>query len=57
MVTPDSSLPAFDRILKLLEGGITRRQGKMLAGSPAEMADRLYELLLDEGVIKPAAEK
>jgi hypothetical protein len=27
-VTPDSSLPAFYRILKLLEGGVSRRQGK-----------------------------
>ncbi|MFC1942564.1 electron transfer flavoprotein subunit beta/FixA family protein [Chloroflexota bacterium] len=54
--TPDSSLPAFDRILKLLEGGISRRQGIMLEGSSEEMADQLFKLLIDEGVIKSAAD-
>ncbi len=52
--TPESSLPAFYRILKLLEGGISRRQGRMLEGSGEELADQLFELLLAEGVIKPA---
>ena len=52
VATPESSLPAFDRILKLLEGGISRRQGKMLEGSPSELADQLFELLVDEGVIR-----
>lgn len=56
VTTPDSSLPAFDRILKLLEGGIARRQGKMLEGSPSELADQLFELLIDEGVIRRTAE-
>ena len=54
--TPDSSLPAFYRILKLLEGGISKRQGKMLEGSSEELADQLFELLIEEGVIKPAAD-
>jgi electron transfer flavoprotein beta subunit len=55
VTTPDSSLPAFYRVLKLLEGGIAKRQGKMLEGTPEEMADQLFQLLIDEGVIKPAA--
>ena len=54
--TPSSSLPAFDRILKLLEGGISRRQGKMLEGDTEQLAQQLYEILITEGVIKPAAE-
>jgi electron transfer flavoprotein beta subunit len=54
--TPESSLPAFDRILKLLEGGISKRQGEMLEGSSEELADRLFELLIEEGVIKSATE-
>jgi electron transfer flavoprotein beta subunit len=54
--TPESSLPAFDRILKLLEGGISRRQGKMLKGSSEELADQLFELFLTEGLLKPATE-
>lgn len=56
VITPDSSLPAFYRILKLLEGGISKRQGLILKGSNEELADQLFELLLTEGVIKPAKE-
>jgi len=55
--TPASSLPAFDRVLKLLEGGITKRRGKMLEGSTEELAEQLYELLVTEGVIRPAADR
>lgn len=55
VTTPDSSLPAFYRVLKLLEGGISKRQGKMLEGSAAELADQLFELLIDEGVIRRTA--
>jgi electron transfer flavoprotein beta subunit len=54
--TPESSLPAFDRIMKLLEGGISRRQGRMLEGSSEELADQLFELLINEGVIHPATD-
>ena len=54
---PESSLPAFDRILKLLEGGISKRQGMMLKGSSEEMADQLFELLIEEGVIESAKEE
>lgn len=52
----DSSLPAFYRILQLLEGGISRRRGLMLQGSSEELADHLFELLKEEGVIKSAAD-
>ena len=54
--TPESTLPAFDRILKLLQGGLTRRQGKMLQGSSEELVSQLYQLMVAEGVIKPASE-
>ncbi|MCK4273245.1 MAG: hypothetical protein KAW90_00025 [Dehalococcoidales bacterium] len=50
----DSSLPAFYRILQLLEGGISKRKGTMLEGSTEELAERLFELLKEEGVIRPA---
>ncbi len=50
----DSSLPAFYRILQLLEGGISRRKGTMLEGSTEELAGQLFEVLKEEGVIKPA---
>lgn len=55
--TPESSLPAFDRILKLLEGGISKRQGKMLQGNSIELADQLFELLVAEGLLKPASQQ
>jgi len=49
----DSSLPAFHRILQLLEGGISKRKGTMLKGSSEELAERLLEVLKEEGVIRP----
>jgi electron transfer flavoprotein beta subunit len=50
----DSSLPAFYRILQLLEGGISKRRGLMLQGSGEELAERLFELLKEEGVLRSA---
>ncbi len=50
----DSSLPAFYRILQLLEGGLGKREGLMLQGSADELTERLFELLLEYGVIKSA---
>ncbi len=50
----DSSLPAFHRILQLLEGGISKRKGTMLEGSSEELAEQLFEVLKNEGVIRPA---
>ncbi len=50
----DSSLPAFYRILQLLEGGITKRKGQLLEGSSDEVAEKLYQLFLEEGVVKRA---
>jgi electron transfer flavoprotein beta subunit len=55
--TPASSLPAFDRILKLLEGGIPKRQGKMLQGNSDELVNQLFELLVAEDIISRTEEK
>jgi electron transfer flavoprotein beta subunit len=52
----DSSLPAFYRILQLLEGGITKRKGQMLEGSSDEVAEKIYQLFLEEGVVKRAGQ-
>lgn len=54
VATPDSSLPAFYRTLELLKGGISGRKGLMLQGDSEEIADRLFNILLEEGVLKPA---
>ncbi|MGB9006502.1 MAG: hypothetical protein WCB96_12325 [Candidatus Aminicenantales bacterium] len=51
----DGTLPAFDRILQLLAGGIARRQGRMLQGNSEELAEQLFRLLKEEGVLRPAA--
>ena len=48
----DSSLPAFYRILQLLQGGITKRKGQMLSGRSGEIAEKLYRILIDEGVLQ-----
>jgi electron transfer flavoprotein beta subunit len=50
----DSSLPAFERILQLLAGGIAKRRGLMLQGSSKELVEQLFELLKKEGVLRPA---
>jgi electron transfer flavoprotein beta subunit len=48
----DSLLPAFYRILQLLQGGITRRKGQMLSGTADEIVEQLFRLLLEEGVLQ-----
>jgi len=55
--TPESSLPAFNRILMLLQGGILKRRGKMLEGNSDELVNQLFELLMEEDVIRPTAEQ
>lgn len=54
---PESSLPAFNRILMLLQGGISKRRGKILGGSSDELVAQLFELLMEEDVIRPAEEQ
>jgi len=50
----DSSLPAFYRILALLQGGISKRRGELLQGNTETLVNQLFELLVKEEVIKPA---
>lgn len=54
--TPDSALPAFDRILALLQGGISKRRGEILKGGSDELANKLFQLLIDEKIIKTATQ-
>jgi electron transfer flavoprotein beta subunit len=46
---PDSSLPAFDRIRKLVEGTVKRREGKIVAGEEDEVVEELFRTFLAEG--------
>lgn len=51
VVTPDATLPAFERILALLSGGIKPRAGKLHALSPEETADKLLTIFKAEGLV------
>ncbi|KIH78087.1 electron transfer flavoprotein beta subunit [Geoalkalibacter ferrihydriticus] len=52
--TPDPSLPAFERILALLSGGIQPREGKMHFLPPEEVADNLLQIFHNEGLLPEA---
>lgn len=49
---PDVSLPTFERIKKLLEGTIQRREGRVLKEDEDRLVDELFQTLLDEGWLK-----
>lgn len=51
IVTPDANLPAFERILALLSGGIKPRQGNVHAVSTGQTVDMLYDIFEAEGLI------
>lgn len=51
VVTPDATLPAFERILALLSGGIKAREGKLHNVSAAETAEMLFAIFKEEGLV------
>jgi len=55
VATPDANLPAYERILALLSGGIQPREGRMHYGSAEEVAAGLFQVLCHEGLV-PGAE-
>ena len=50
VVTPDPSLPAFERILSLLSGGIKARSGKLNHLSADDTATALLRIFQEEGL-------
>ena len=50
-VTPDPQLPAYERILSLLSGGIKAREGRTHAISADDTAEGLLRILGEEGLI------
>ncbi|MDO3377280.1 electron transfer flavoprotein subunit beta/FixA family protein [Geoalkalibacter halelectricus] len=52
--TPDPSLPAFERILALLSGGIQPREGKMHFLPPDQVVESLMEIFQSEGLLPEA---
>ena len=51
VVTPDANLPAFERILSLLSGGIKAREGRTHYLSAEATADGLWRILGEEGLV------
>lgn len=55
VVTPDPSLPAFERILSLLSGGIKARAGKTNQLSADDTAAALMQIFREEGLLGEVA--
>jgi electron transfer flavoprotein beta subunit len=51
VVTPDPSLPAFERILSLLSGGIKARSGKLNQLSTDDTTTALMHIFREEGLL------
>jgi len=51
VATPDATLPAFERILSLLSGGIKAREGKLHRVSADETAAGLMRIFVEEGLV------
>ncbi len=52
IVTPDATLPAFERILALLSGGIKAREGKLHNVSASETVDMLMDIFKSQGLVE-----
>jgi electron transfer flavoprotein beta subunit len=53
-VTPDPNLPAFERIISLLSGGIAAREGRVVTLTADATAAALWELFREEGLAPEA---
>jgi electron transfer flavoprotein beta subunit len=51
VVTPDATLPAFERIISLLSGGIAAREGKMHHGSADDAVNGLIRVFTSAGLL------
>jgi electron transfer flavoprotein beta subunit len=51
VVTPDPKLPAFERILSLLSGGIKAREGRLHTLSIDDTASDLLQIFREEGLM------
>jgi electron transfer flavoprotein beta subunit len=49
---PDSGLPAEGRISQILTGPIKRKQGEIISGTPAELAEKILQYLHGHGAVK-----
>lgn len=49
LAAPDPSLPVFDRILKLVEGSVKRREGRVVRQPAEQTVEQIFEALRAEG--------
>jgi electron transfer flavoprotein alpha/beta subunit len=49
LAAPESSLPAFDRILELVRGSVQTRQGRIVRQPPDAVVDEILRTLKEEG--------
>lgn len=49
IAAPDPSLPAFDRILALIQGSVQRREGRVIQRPPDTIVDEIFQTLESEG--------
>jgi electron transfer flavoprotein beta subunit len=62
LAAPDPALPAFERILKLVQGSVKRREGRIVRRPAEGIVDEVFTTLKDEGWLdhlrsgKPAGE-
>ena len=46
---PDPALPAFDRVLELVEGAVQRRAGQVIQKPAEDIVEEIFQTLKDEG--------
>ena len=51
VLTPDSSLPAFERINQLLAGSSIEKKGAMLTGDPESQVQGIISYLIENGFL------
>ena len=49
LAAPDPNLPAFERILKLVQGAVQRREGRVVRKPAGEVVEEVFRSLKDEG--------
>lgn len=49
LAPPDSSAPAFERILQIVAGTVRRREGRVVRGDDDEVVEALFEALRSDG--------
>ena len=51
VITPDSSIPAFERINQLLAGSNIQKKGTMLTGDPGSQVEGIMSYLIEKGFL------